>query len=155
MVIYRPGAVTAAAIECATGATVMIYRPSEKMQQGEPSALPSPGVGMRHYAPNARFVLAEGSAEGLQRAVSEAVAAGGAVGVLLPSGWELEGLEGKVVVEPWAAWENADALAAKLFGGLRALADRGVVTVVAPLPKEGPGMIAALRDRMMKAARAA
>jgi L-threonylcarbamoyladenylate synthase len=154
MVIYRPGAVTAAEIEGATGVPVAMYEPPAAQDLEEPAALPSPGVGMRHYAPQARLVLTEGSLVALDDEVRRSAAQDGggqsSVGVLLPLGWALET---PAVIEPWAAWDDADALAAKLFSGLRALDDRGVLTVIAPLPADGPGMIAALRDRMRKAAR--
>ena len=56
MVIYRPGAVTAEMIEAVAG-EVRVFR---RLSASEvPESLPSPGVGLRHYAPRARLVLVE------------------------------------------------------------------------------------------------
>ena len=158
LLIYRPGAITAEAIERATGLPVAIYDPGPSAtRQGEPAALPSPGVGLRHYAPRARLVLAEGSPAGVERAIAQAqLEVGGhaesGIGVLLPIGWPPAM---GAVVQPWADWGDLDGLAATLFSGLRALDDAGVSTVVCPLPEPGPGMAAALRDRLGKASRPA
>ncbi|HXB62642.1 MAG TPA: L-threonylcarbamoyladenylate synthase, partial [Acidobacteriaceae bacterium] len=68
MVIYRPGAVTAAML--AEFGTVTLYKaPRETKERSRElqESLPAPGVGLRHYAPRARMVLVErGSNENLQ-----------------------------------------------------------------------------------------
>jgi L-threonylcarbamoyladenylate synthase len=56
MVIYRPGAVTADQI-AAIGGAVEIFRRGAELVQTPREAMPSPGVGLRHYAPRARLVL--------------------------------------------------------------------------------------------------
>ena len=56
MTIYRPGAVTSNQIQEIAGA-VENYRESGAPQARPREALPSPGVGLRHYAPKARLVL--------------------------------------------------------------------------------------------------
>ena len=61
MVIYRPGAVTSEQIRETAGA-VEIYRESGAAEAKPREALPSPGVGLRHYAPRARLVLVERAA---------------------------------------------------------------------------------------------
>ena len=43
---------------------------------GRHSALPSPGVGMRHYAPRARLILIEGSQTELPARLAEAAGVG-------------------------------------------------------------------------------
>src|SRR5271166_2524667 len=58
MVIYRPGAVTAEQIREVAG-PVEMYRGGGALRETPAEALPSPGVGMRHYAPRARLVLVE------------------------------------------------------------------------------------------------
>lgn len=150
MVLYRPGAVTAAQLRAVTGVDVAVYLPEAGK---EPSALPSPGVGIRHYAPRARLVLVEGSADALQATLTTVGAEGrvGTTGVLLPEGWSVQG-DG--VIERWAKWDDPDALAAGLFAGLRALDDSGVSVILCPLPGAG-GIGDALRDRLQKAARTA
>jgi L-threonylcarbamoyladenylate synthase len=150
MVLYRPGAVTAAQLAAVTGVAVEAFLPTTEAQ---PVSMPSPGVGIRHYAPRARMVLVDGSQAALQGALAEAEAAiqGGKIGVLLPKGWTVNA---DAVVESWARWDDPEALAARLFAGLRALDDRGVSVILCPLPEAG-GIRDAIRDRLLKAARPA
>jgi L-threonylcarbamoyladenylate synthase len=150
MVQYRPGAITPQQIEAACGVPVEIYVPT--LEQRAPESLPSHGVGIRHYAPHARVVLVEGTAEAVERKVTELVRerdAAGKIGVLLPLGWNAPG---KAIVQPWAAWSHPGELAASLFAGLRALDANGVDAIVCPLPAPG-GVSDAIRDRLLKAAR--
>jgi L-threonylcarbamoyladenylate synthase len=150
MVLYRPGAVTAAQLSAVTGVAVEVFLPTT---EASPTAMPSPGVGIRHYAPRARMVLVEGSLAALQAVLTEAEAAarGGKIGVLLPEGWTVDA---DAVVQSWARWNDPDALAAGLFAGLRALDDYGVSVILCPLPEAG-GIRDAIRDRLQKAARPA
>jgi L-threonylcarbamoyladenylate synthase len=149
MVLYRPGAVTAEQLTAATGVAVEVFVPVAV--DAQPASMPSPGVGIRHYAPRARMVLVEGSAAALQVALKAAGTPGASLGVLLPEDWLLEG---DAVVERWGRWDNPEALAAGLFAGLRALDDRGVLVILCPLPEAG-GLADAIRDRLQKAARSA
>jgi L-threonylcarbamoyladenylate synthase len=149
MVLYRPGAVTIDQLTAVTGIAVELFVPAEDAQRQQPASMPSPGVGIRHYAPRARMVLVEGSVAALLAALSKAEAAGALVGVLLPADWELRG---SVVIERWGRWDDPEALAAELFAGLRALDDRGVAVILCPLPNAG-GLADAIRDRLQKAAR--
>lgn len=147
MILYRPGAVTAVQLGSVTGVAVERFVPGADFSQSRAS-LPSPGVGIRHYAPRARVVLVEGTELDLRNAVLRHKKEE-AVGVLLPDGWEV-GHEG--VLESWAPLDDPDALAATLFAALRALDDRGVSLILCPLPKAG-GIADAIRDRLEKAAR--
>ncbi|HEY4354194.1 MAG TPA: L-threonylcarbamoyladenylate synthase [Acidobacteriaceae bacterium] len=149
MVLYRPGAVTADAITRATGVAVDIYRSLER-QEIEPEALPSPGVGIRHYAPRARVVLVEGN-EAAIASVLDSAGLEERVGVLLPEGWSVDA---RAVAEPWGRWGDSHTMAARLFAGLRALDDRGATVIVCPVPESG-GLNDAIRDRLGKAARTA
>jgi L-threonylcarbamoyladenylate synthase len=145
MIVYRPGAVTAAQIEAVCGVSVRMYAaPKERVAH---EALPAPGVGIRHYAPRAKVVLVEGSAE----AVASNVASRGDVGVMLPDGW---GVPTGATVFRWGDWGNAEELAARLFAGLRALDESGVAEIVCPMPASD-GIGRAVRDRLEKAAREA
>ena len=138
MVLYRPGAVTAEQIRAATGVEVTVYEPAAV--ETPPEALPSPGVGIRHYAPRATLVLVEAWVEPPQ--------AGAEAGVMLPEGWQVPA---GAVVYAWGRWEDLETLAARMFAGLRELDDRGVEAIVCPLPAAG-GLGDALRDRLRKAA---
>jgi L-threonylcarbamoyladenylate synthase len=153
MVLYRPGAIAAQEIEAACGVAVQMFVAEESAELREPEALPSPGVGMRHYAPCARVVLVEGSEDAVRRALREKKDAG-SVGVLLPEGWSLGGEHAalQAIVQRWAAWDRPEELAARLYAALRALDAMKVDVIVCPLPPEG-ALYDAIRDRLMKAAR--
>ena len=71
MVIYRPGAITAEQIREAAGAVKLF---GAERTPGVPEALPSPGVGLRHYAPRARLVLIEAPANELPRELADSAA---------------------------------------------------------------------------------
>ena len=152
MVIYRPGAVTADQIG-ATAGPVEVFR-SGKLQETPQAALPSPGVGLRHYAPKARLVLVEGSLAELSARLEETALAwpGERLGVMLPAGVKASGALAGAVVFPWGRWEAPAELARELYAGLRALDACGCTVILCPLPPaEGVG--AAIRDRLRKAAR--
>jgi L-threonylcarbamoyladenylate synthase len=63
MTIYRPGAVTSVQIRDTAGA-VEFFQDNGPRKETPPEALPSPGVGLRHYAPRARLLLIESFDEG-------------------------------------------------------------------------------------------
>lgn len=151
MVLYRPGAVTAELLTAATGVAVEEFVPDTEAHLKHPESLPSPGVGIRHYAPRAPLLLVAGSIAGLQIALHTAIsdADSSSVGVLLPHGWQIRG---DAVLQPWGRWDNPQSLAATLFAGLRALDDQGVTLILCPLPESG-GIGDAIRDRLHKAAR--
>ena len=139
--VYRPGAITVEQIAEVLGQPVELYVAAGQTRR---ESLPSPGVGLRHYAPRARLLLVSGEEE-LVRAVRDA---GGDVGVMLPTGWK-DG--GALSVFGWGAWEDRDGLARRVFAGLRELDGKGVSVIVCPVPA-GEGIGAALRDRLGKAA---
>jgi L-threonylcarbamoyladenylate synthase len=147
MVIYRPGAVTAAMISSILGVEVRVVAAKvEAEATGGPEALPSPGMGMRHYAPRARLVLVEGQSEMLEEIGKQP---GAGVGVMLPDDWDRGNAE---VVFRWGPWGDAETLARLLYFGLRLLDERGVKVIVCPVPGMD-GLGEALRDRLEKAAR--
>ena len=148
MVIYRPGAITAEQIRAVAG-DVELFKNERPLQSAHREALPSPGVGLRHYAPRARLVLVEGSAPDLQRQFA-AVAAAGAkrIGVMLPEAWEHAP---DAIVFRWGRWSAPEELARCLYAGLRALDGDGCDAILCPLPGED-GIGVALRDRLRKAA---
>jgi len=155
MLLYRHGGVSAEAVEHITGQAVHIHASPIQTHEASasPKSLPSPGVGIRHYAPSAHLQLVENEAA-LRAAIAEIP--GGetpAVGVLLPLDWALA--PNRCTVVPWASWQNIPELARTLYSGLRALDQPGITTILAPLPEaiNSTGLREALRDRMLKAAR--
>jgi L-threonylcarbamoyladenylate synthase len=147
MLLYRPGAITPEMIEKAAGAA-HLFQPATTLPEN-PASLPSPGVGIRHYAPRARLILVASEAE-LHQQEKELAIAGEKTGVLLPHHWTANP---STEVFPWASWQDGEVLAQRLFAGLRELDTRGVTTILCPLP-EANGVGLAIRDRLEKAARA-
>jgi L-threonylcarbamoyladenylate synthase len=147
MVIYRPGSVTAEQIRAVAGA-VEIFRSGE-LEDTPRDAMPSPGVGVRHYAPSARLVLVEGALGDLSARMAGAARQwdGERVGVMLPA--EITPPAGTTVFL-WGRWDAPEELARELYAGLRALDAQGCTVIVCPVPKD-EGMGAAIRDRLMKA----
>jgi L-threonylcarbamoyladenylate synthase len=153
MIVYRPGAVTLEQIEAACGIPAMLYiAPAADAPQ---ESLPSPGVGIRHYAPRAKVILVEGTPEALQRAVeaqsptTENHRPENRIGIMLPNGWLVNP---QAAIFRWGNWKNPEELAARLFAGLRELDDRGVTLILCPMPPTA-GLGQAIRDRLEKAAR--
>ncbi len=147
MRLYRPGAIAIEEI-AALGMPVELHAAAGSATSDSPGSLPSPGLDLRHYAPNARLVLVADEAE-LLEACSGALRAG-STGVMLPDGWEADS---KAVRFAWGPWHEPAVLARRLFAGLRELEARQCATIVCPLPAETSGLASALRDRLMKAAR--
>ena len=152
-VVLRPGGVTREQLESVLG-HVELYAAQQQPEQ----ALPSPGLSVRHYAPEATLILVEGKREAFLEALSKHVAVEGEnghyVGVMAPSDWidEATLARGGLVIFDWGAWGNWAQLAQNLFSGLRYLDKPGVSIIVCPLPPdEGLGL--ALRDRLTRAAR--
>ena len=153
MLIYRPGAVTSVQIRDTAGA-VEVFRGSGMLVANPRAGLPSPGVGLRHYAPRARLVLIESEQAGGALAELAARLAGVVqdlpeeqVGVMLPA--EVAAPAG-VAVYAWGRWVVPKELARELYAGLRALDDAGCTVILCPLPP-AEGIGAAIRDRLLKA----
>jgi L-threonylcarbamoyladenylate synthase len=155
-VLYRPGGVTLEMLESVCGAGMIAPFVSEAAAGKAPESLPSPGVGMRHYAPRARLVLVSGLSKrvgpleaGLVAAIDDVSGAEGVVGVMLPEGWDASCA---AAVYRWGDWGDAETLARRLFAGLRELDEAGATVIVCPVPEMG-GLGEAIRDRLEKAAR--
>jgi len=150
MVIYRPGAIDANQIRQIAG-EVEVFQSAQPIVETPPSALPSPGVGLRHYAPKARLVLIEAQNADLEARLVEAAQRfpSERVGVMLPAdvAWNLPG----PILHPWGRWSAPQELAHALYAGLRALDAQGCTVILCPVPPEG-GVGAAIRDRLRKAA---
>lgn len=149
MVLYRPGAVTAEQLREAAGVEVQVYVPAK--EEKRPESLPSPGVGIRHYAPRAKVILVPSTdLSTLANAGDRQQQLGSTIAFLLPSGWPSP-FSGASVYD-WGDWRDSAALARNLFAGLRELDATGADTIVVPLPPPG-NLYDAIRDRLMKAAR--
>lgn len=151
MVIYRPGAVTAAQIQSAAG-PVVEFDPRSAPEVAHAGGLPAPGVGLRHYAPSARLVLVDAPLHELGRRLDEAARSlsGERVGVMLPTG---VAAPGRAVCFSWGRWMALDELARSLYAGLHELDARGCTAILCPVPP-AEGIGAAIRDRLFKAAKA-
>jgi L-threonylcarbamoyladenylate synthase len=150
MTIYRPGAVTSVQIRDTAG-DVEMYRGGGAAQQEPREALPSPGVGLRHYAPRAQLVLMGTPLDRLGKLLAETARdlRGEKVGVMLPA--EVATPAGVAAVFPWGRWVAPEEMARELYAGLRSLDDQGCTVILCPVPPvEGIG--AAIRDRLIKAA---
>lgn len=151
--IYRPGAVTIDQIREVAG-PVEMHKERAHLTSKPNAALPSPGVGLRHYAPRARLIAVDGpSGELLQRLAAEAAAhAAEIVGVMLPEG--LGPLEdfGGARIFPWGRWDSPEEMAHSLYSAMRALDAEGCQVILCPLPP-AVGIGTAIRDRLRKASR--
>ncbi len=150
--IYRPGAIDRQMLETVVD-YAELFVPGE-LSPSSPEGLPSPGVGLRHYAPRARLVLVEEDAGrslplALAQAIDQVWDGMETIGVMLPDGWDSSCAQR---VYRWGPWQEPERLAQRLFAGLRELDDAGVSTVMCPVPEKS-GMGEAIRDRLHKAAR--
>jgi len=148
MTIYRPGAVTIDQIRKLAG-PVEFFGDGGVVAAEPPEALPSPGVGLRHYAPKARLVLIEGELDRLAERIEEAALnlPGQRVGVMLPA--EVAAPAGVAGVFAWGRWAAPEEMAHMLYAGLRELDGKGCVVILCPLPP-AEGIGAAIRDRLRK-----
>lgn len=161
MTIYRPGAVTMEQIRAVAG-SVEIFRSSEPLRETPAEALPSPGVGIRHYAPRARLVLVDApifdalNLESLLTELSARLQAAATsepderAGVMLPAGAAAPQGIPKERIFPWGRWNVPEELAQRLYGGLRALDAAGCTVILCPLPPPH-GIGEAICDRLKKA----
>jgi L-threonylcarbamoyladenylate synthase len=147
IVLYRPGAITVAMLEPITG-PVTLYQPPQQLT-AEPQSLPSPGIGIRHYAPRARLILVTSEAD-LNSHLTQLSTSQEKIGIMLPQDWTLS--SDRVETFPWNSFDDNTALAHTLFAGLRELDHRGVSIILCPLPSSN-GLGLAIRDRLEKAAK--
>jgi L-threonylcarbamoyladenylate synthase len=127
---------------------VTVFQPPQQTV-AEPQSLPSPGVGVRHYAPRARLILVNTESE-LNNRLVQLIADKEKTGVMLPQDWTIH--HRHVETFRWNSFDDNAALAHTLFAGLRELDSRGVSVILCPLP-ESVGLGLAIRDRLEKAAK--
>lgn len=149
MVIYRPGAITAKQIGDVAG-EVENFKSSEELLETPREALPSPGVGLRHYAPKARLELVEGSLPEVGKLLAKEAARWPEerVGIMLPA--EVAAPAGAASVFGWGRWAVPEEMARDLYTGLRRLDAEHCTLILCPLPP-ADGIGAAIRDRLRKA----
>jgi L-threonylcarbamoyladenylate synthase len=154
-IIYRPGVISLEEIR-AVGVDVVMFREVAAKNAGEPASLPSPGVGLRHYAPKAKLILIDGHGEAqiaaFGRALEQAQQNGAVPGLMLPDAFESAANGSRAIIYYWGKWSDAEELAQRLFAGLRSLDKEGATVIVCPLPTAA-GIGVAIRDRLLKAAR--
>jgi L-threonylcarbamoyladenylate synthase len=149
MLIYRPGAVTAVQIR-ETAGPVEVFQDGQPVKEEPRDAQPSPGLGLRHYAPRARLVLVDVPLAELEARLAEEAMRwpGERVGVMLPA--EVPFSMMGAIPHRWGRWTKPEELARELYAGLRALDAEGCTVILCPLPP-ADGIGAAIRDRLIKA----
>ena len=152
-VLYRPGMITFEQIEAICG-TLVRYRAAQETSAA-PESQPSPGTGLKHYAPRARLILFEIATAQAAFELADKLSDGGErVGIMLPddleAGMPLKPTPSNLVYR-WGKWADGGELARRLFAGLRELDHAGVDVILCPLPEE-KGVGSAIRDRLLKAA---
>jgi L-threonylcarbamoyladenylate synthase len=146
-VLYRPGMVTLQQLQ-AICPTLVAYREPHDGESAS-QAMPSPGLGLKHYSPRARLILLEGvTGPGeLWKLAEQLHAAGEIVGIMLPRSFPAL----PFLTFDWGDLANHQELARRLFAGLRELDTAGATVIICPLP-EDTGLGVAIRDRLLKAA---
>jgi L-threonylcarbamoyladenylate synthase len=162
VVLYRPGVISLEDIRNVCGAAVQ-WRPTEtadRDREPPPESMPSPGLGIRHYAPQAALVLISGAPaeqpRALLRAFEQLARERKSIGIMLPASFLPADLSGTKLADAtifeWGDWADMPMLAHRLFAGLRQLDAAGVDLILCPLPPvEGLGL--AIQDRLLKAAK--
>jgi L-threonylcarbamoyladenylate synthase len=133
---------------------VEVFRGGGELAEAPGAPLPSPGLGLRHYAPRARLVLVEAPLAELRTRLAEAARdwPEERVGFMLPA--EVDAPVEGADVFAWGRWSAPEELARDLYAGLRTLDAEGCTVILCPVPP-AEGIGAAIRDRLRKAAHVA
>lgn len=130
------------------------YSPKYAALAGESVALPSPGMLIKHYSPNAEVLLFAGEVahvlKAMRRATEERVAAGQRVGLLVADeDAALFAGSGAILTRLGSAATPAQ-IAQNLFAGMRALEHQGVDVIITRIfERQGLGL--AIADRLIRA----
>ena len=156
MTIYRPGAVTEEQIREIAG-PVEVFRAGAELNQAAREALPSPGAGLRHYAPRARLVLLDAPIAGAPLAELGARLAEAASGLPGERAWcDAAGGRCRAAGDCGRASLRLGTVGRSRGTGKRALCRatrarlRRMHVILCPLPP-AEGIGAAIRDRLRKA----
>jgi L-threonylcarbamoyladenylate synthase len=142
--ILRPGGLTKAEIEAVIGETAIAHTPSDLNE-----APKSPGMKYRHYAPNAKLTLVDGSPAYLQSLVDKEQQRGTKVGVLTTD--ERKHDYQADVVLSCGKRSNLRTVAHSLYRILRAFDEQDVEVIYGEVfPEEGIGE--AIMNRLKKSA---
>src|ERR1700678_4255594 len=101
-------------LEPIAGPATIYYPPQQPIT--EPQSLPSPGVGIRHYAPRARLFLVKTESE-LNNHLTQLIASKEKIGVMLPQDWTVH--HRHVEIYRWNSFDDTTALAHTLFARLQ------------------------------------
>jgi L-threonylcarbamoyladenylate synthase len=149
--ILRPGGLSREALEAVIGPLVI---KGEALPLGVTQ--PSPGLLMKHYAPQAILILCTGenqseSTEKLKQMTSSYLGEGNRVGVLAVDEEANSFAKLDVVVYSLGPDDNIERIAHSLFAGLRAL-DEQEVDVILTRDFGNSGLGLAINDRLQRAA---
>jgi len=160
VIMYRPGVVSLEQIRDVCGSAVQWKATETPVEEADllPESMPSPGIGIRHYAPRTPLVLVAGDgAEQINTfasAIRNAKSERRRIGIMRPINFlpDIALTRGKdIVIFEWGDWRDSQQLAHRLFAGLRYLDTANVQVILCPLPSS-QGLAAAIRDRLLKAA---
>ncbi|MQR93994.1 L-threonylcarbamoyladenylate synthase [Fictibacillus phosphorivorans] len=144
--ILRPGGITLEELEKIAGAGRVVVDPGLENEKQAPK---SPGMKYTHYAPDAPFVLVDGSVEFLQRLVDKEREAGKRIGILTTE--ERVHVYKADCVIPAGNRSNPETVAQHLYQALRAFNESGVDQIFGEVfPKTGVGV--AIMNRLEKSA---
>ena len=151
MVIYRPGAVTADQIRAVSGA-VEHFNEAAVPAALPAGGLPSPGVGLRHYAPRARLIAFEAALPEFAHAwmCLPASARASASDCSCPRELLLPSAQRCTMCFRGAAGTHPRKWRAPSMRVCATSTPRGCTVILCPLPSE-EGIGAAIRDRLKKA----
>jgi L-threonylcarbamoyladenylate synthase len=140
--ILRPGSISRQQLENVIGPVDVLSR---TLPAPSDAPRPSPGMLDRHYAPRARVVLVDRSAESTRRVVGELGRDGQTVGALILD--DQSGASPTILRMP----ADPDGYAARLYDALHALDDAGCDVIVIERVSNDPAWDG-VRDRLERAA---
>lgn len=146
VIILRPGGITLEELEKVAGVGKVTVDPGIENEKLAPK---SPGMKYTHYAPDAPFVLVDGSPEFLQQLVDKERGAGRKIGILTTEE-RMDFYKADSII-PAGKRSNPETIAQHLYEALRAFNEAGVDKIFGEVfPKTGVGV--AIMNRLEKSA---